>query len=119
MVSAVTASKTGLPVEVKFALRQRPEVGQSAELDLLVIPSAPFDRVMTSFHAEQGLTLSDGAQPIVQDRPEPGVPIAHTLKIVAQQDGVFYVDATVLVDSGTESLARTFTVPVIAGTGTQ
>jgi hypothetical protein len=120
MVSAVSAGKGGgLPVDVKFALRQRPEVGQSAELDLIVIPSAPLDRLMTSFRAEEGLTLSDGAQPSVQDRPEPGVPIPHALTIVPKQDGIFYVDATVLADSGTESIARTFTIPVIAGGGAQ
>jgi hypothetical protein len=119
MVTAVSAGKSGLPVDVKFALRQRPEVGQSAELDLIVIPSAPLDRLMTSFHAEEGLTLSDGAQPSVQDRPEPGVPIPHALTIVPKQDGIFYVDAIVLADSGTESIARTFTIPVIAGGGAQ
>ncbi len=119
MVTAVSAGKGGLPVDVKFALRQRPEVGQSAELDLIVIPSAPLDRLMTSFHVEEGLTLSDGAQPSVEDRPEPGVPISHALTIVPKQDGIFYVDATVLADSGTGSIARTFTIPVIAGAGAQ
>jgi hypothetical protein len=119
MVSAVVLGKTSVPVDVKFALRQRPEVGQSATLDLLIIPSAPLDRVTTSFHAEGGLTLRDGAAPSVQERPEPGVPISHSLTIVAQQDGIFYVDATVLAESGTESIGRTFTIPVIAGAGTQ
>ncbi len=119
LVTAVSAGKGGLPVDVRFALRQRPEVGQSAELDLVMIPSAPVDRLMTSFHAEDGLTLSDGAQPRVDDRPEPGVPISHALTIVPKQDGIFYINATVLVDSGTESIARTFTIPVIAGAGAQ
>jgi hypothetical protein len=120
LVTAVSAGKAGgVPVDVKFALRQRPEVGQSATLDLVVTPSAALDRLMTSFHAEEGLTLSEGAQPTVQERPEPGVPIPHTLTIVPKQDGIFYVDATVLADSGTESIARTFTIPVIAGAGAQ
>lgn len=117
MVTAVSAGKSELPVDVKFSLRQRPELGQSIALDLQVIPSAPLDRLITSFHAEDGLALGDGAQPIVHDRPDPGVPIEHTLTLTARQDGIFYVNATVLADSGTESIARTFTIPVIAGAG--
>jgi hypothetical protein len=116
MVTAVSGGKSEVPVEVKFALRQRPELGQPIGLDVEVIPSAPVDRLITSFHAEDGLTLSD-AQTIVHDRPDPGVPIDHTLTLTARQDGIFYVSATVLADSGTESIAHTFTIPVIAGAG--
>ncbi len=118
MVAAVTAGKDGnLPVRVRFALRDRPEVGQAAELDLELVPSAPLDRLVASFHAEPGLSVSGGAEPSERDRPEPGVPIPHRLTIVPQHDGIFYVDATVLADLGNESLARTFTIPVIAGAG--
>jgi hypothetical protein len=119
MVAAVSSGKTSLPVAVKFELRQRPEAGQPAELDLLIIPSAPLDRLMTSFHAEQGLALRDGGQPGVAERLEPGVPIARKLTIVPQQDGIYYVDATVLADWSGESIGHTFTIPVIAGAGVQ
>jgi hypothetical protein len=119
MVTAVSAGKTELPVEVKFALRQRPELGQSIKLDVQVTPSAPLVRLIASFHAEDGLTLGDAAQLIVRDRPDPGVPIVRTLTLVPRQDGIFYVNATVLADSGSESIGRTFTIPVIAGAGTQ
>jgi hypothetical protein len=119
MVTAVSAGKSALPVDVKFALQQRPEVGQSIKLDVQVTPSAQLDRLITSFHAEDGLTLGDGAQATEHDRPDPGVPIVHTLTLVAKQDGVFYVNATVQADWGTESVAHTYTIPVIAGAGAQ
>jgi len=117
MVTAVSGGKTQLPVEVKFALRQRPELGQPIALDLEVVPSAPLDRVITSFHAEDGLTLANADKPIEHDRADPGVPIEQTLSLTAHQDGIFYVNATVLADWGTESVAHTFTIPVIAGAG--
>lgn len=119
MVAAVTIAKGDelLPVEVKFALRERPEVGKASELDLEMIPSAPLDRLITVFHAEDGLNVSAGAGPAQRDRPEPGVPIPHQLTIVPERDGIFYVTATVLEDAGSESIARTFTIPVIAGAG--
>jgi len=116
-VAAVSVGKGGLPVDVRFALRDRPEVGQSARLDLLVIPSAAIDRVVTSVHADAGLHLEAGAEPTSQDRPQPGVPISHPITFVAQRDGLFEVDATVLIDAGGESVARTYTIPVIAGAG--
>lgn len=119
MVTAVSSGKTSLPVDVRFALRQRPELGQAAELDLLVTPTAQIDRLTTSFHAQEGVAIREGAEPSVQDRPEPGVAIPHRLTIVAQQDGIFYVDATVLADWGGESVGHTFTIPVIAGAGAQ
>jgi hypothetical protein len=119
MVEAVSSAKSDdLPVQVRFALRERPEIGKSSELDLVMIPSAPLDRLITVFHAEDGLSVSAGAEPTQRDRPEPGVPIRHRLTIVPQRDGIFYVTATVLVDSASGSVARTFTIPVIAGTGT-
>ncbi len=118
MVAAVSSGKgDDMPVKVTFALRNRPEVGQASELDLEVIPSAPLDKLVAVFHAQDGLSVKSGAEPSERDRPEPGVPISHRLTIVPARDGIFYVDATVLVDFGSESIARTFTIPVIAGTG--
>lgn len=117
LVAAVSSGKEGVPVQVQFELRQRPEVGRPAELDVEITPTAPLGRLLTSFHAEDGLTIQDGGAAKESDRPEPGVPLSQTLTIVPQRDGIFYVSTTVLVDSGAESVARTFTIPVIAGAG--
>jgi hypothetical protein len=120
MVRAVgDSSGGGVPVEVRFALRARPEIGEQAKLDLEMVPTAPLDRLVASFHAEPGLTVAQGAKPAEVNRPDPGVPIHHELTIVAQRDGIFYVSATVLADSSTGSVARTFTIPIIAGGGVQ
>ncbi len=117
MVAAVSGDKAGVPVEVRFALRQRPEVGQPVELDVEVTPTAPLGRLVTSFRAGDGLTIQDGGGTSESDRPVPGMPLSRALKIVARRDGIFYVNATVLVDAGADSVARTFTIPVIAGAG--
>lgn len=116
-VTAVGGDKTSLPIEVRYALRARPEVGKPVELDIQVTPTGPLGRLLTSFHAEDGLTIAGGGAASETDRPEPGVPVSHALKIVARRDGIFYVKATVLVDAGSDSVARTFTIPVIAGAG--
>jgi hypothetical protein len=116
-VAAVGGGKSAVPVEVRFALRDRPEVGKPVELDVEVTPTAPLGRLVTSFHAEDGLAIERGGAASETDRPEPGMPLSRALTIVAQHDGIFYVSATVLVDAGADSTARTFTIPVIAGAG--
>lgn len=116
-VTAVGGDKTALPVEVRFALRNRPEVGKPVELDVQVTPMGPLARLVTSFHADDGLTIDGGGAASETDRPEPGIPLSRALRIVARRDGLFYVKATVLVDAGADSVARTYTIPVIAGAG--
>lgn len=116
-VAAVAGDKSAVPVEVRFELHGRPEIGKPVELDIQVTPTAPLGRVVTSFHAEDGLAIEQGGAAIETDRPVPGVPLSRALTIVAQHDGIFYVSATVLVDLGADSVARTFTIPVIAGAG--
>lgn len=116
-VAAVGGDKAA-PIEVRFALRNRPEIGKPVELDVQVTPTGPLTRLVTAFHADNGLAIEAGGATRETDRPEPGVPLASALTIVAQRDGLFYVRATVLVDAGAESVARTYTIPVIAGAGT-
>lgn len=117
MVAAMSPSKGDGHVTLKFALRQHPEVGQAAELDLQVTPTASVDRVTISLRADDGLTLSDGAHWDAIERPEVGVPFGHSLTIVPSRDGIFSVMVTVLTDTETQSVTRVFVIPVIAGAG--
>ncbi|MGH8210097.1 MAG: hypothetical protein ACREU6_10980, partial [Steroidobacteraceae bacterium] len=41
MVAAVSAGKTGPPVELKFELREPPQAGQLLDIDIAVLPDAP------------------------------------------------------------------------------
>jgi hypothetical protein len=117
MVSAVPNGKGTSPLEVKFALRQHPLAGQPVQLDLTFIPAIGLDRVAVSFLAEDGLVLQGARMPLTEHL-EAGVPIPHTLTLTPQRDGIFYISATVLMDWGDESVARTYTIPVLAGAGT-
>jgi len=117
MVTAASVSKGEGPITLKFALRQRPEVGQPAELDLEAIPNASVDRVTLSLRGDEGLTLSDGAHWDAVERPEVGVPFTHSLTVVPSRDGVFSVLVTVLTDTEAQSLTRSYMIPVVAGSG--
>jgi hypothetical protein len=118
MVAAVSLSKTGPPVELKFELRQRPQVGQPLDVDIAVLPvSADIDSLYARFQAGEGLDLVAGSNLPGVDKPAQGVPIRHTVRIIPKRDGIFTLSATVGVNSAKDSVSRTFSIPVIAGEG--
>jgi hypothetical protein len=119
MVSAVAANKPStLPVQVKFELRDRPDVGQPVGVELAIVPmSASVDRLSGKVEGEDGLELLDGAQIAATDRPVEGVPIRHAVKVVARREGIFTVHAVLTVDSSGQTSTETYAMPVIAGGG--
>jgi hypothetical protein len=119
MVSAVPATKGGsLPVQVKFRLRERPDVAQPLEVDLAIVPvSAVLERVAGKVEVEDGLELVEGGEIPATDRPAEGVTIQHTVKVLPKRDGIFTMTAVLTLDSLGRSSNETFSIPVIAGSG--
>jgi len=119
MVGAVALNKAAnVPVQVKFELRDRPHVAQPVDVDLVIVPmSGSVDRVSGKLVAEEGLDVVEGGQIPAIDHPVEGVPIRHTIKLMAQEQGIFTFSAVVTVDSGGQSSTQTFAMPVIAGEG--
>jgi hypothetical protein len=118
MVAAVSATKTGPPVQLKFELRQRPEIGQPLDVDVALIPDSPtLARVYAKFQGVEGLDLLDGSNIPAVEKPAQGVPIRHTVRVLPKRSGIFTLNVAVGVDSGTDSVSRAFAIPVIAGEG--
>jgi hypothetical protein len=117
MVSAVSAAGGKAPVDVKFELMQRPEVGQSASIAFAFIPVAPLERLYARFQSDDSLEVVSGSETGQFARPTVGEPVRHMLVVRPKRDGVFSVQVTVLMDSETESLSRIFSVPLVAGSG--
>jgi hypothetical protein len=117
MVAAVSASK-GPPVELKFALPVRPEVGQATEIDVALIPSQPLpDSVSISFQVADGLDILEGSQLERVDKLAAGSPIRHVVKVLPKRDGIFSLTAVVSFTASNQEFNRTFSIPVIAGVG--
>ena len=119
MVGAVAANKpSALPIQVKFELRDRPQVGQPVELALAIVPmSASVDRVSGKVEGEEGLEVVEGAQIAPTDRPAEGTPIRQSVKVLPRQDGIFTVHVVVSVDAGGQTSSEAYAIPVIAGSG--
>lgn len=117
MVSAVSAGAAGPPVALKFALNQRPMVGEPIEVEVALIPVSELTRLFVRFQPSAGLTLVKGAESPQFERPKTGEPIHHTVTVMANVDGIYYITAAVVADAEDSSLTRTFSIPVIAGNG--
>jgi len=119
MVGAVAANKpAALPIQVKFELRDRPQVGQPVELDLAIVPmSASVDRVSGKVEGEEGVEVVEGAQIAPTDRPAEGTPIRQSVKVLPRQDGIFTVHVVVTVDAAGQTSSEAYAIPLIAGSG--
>jgi hypothetical protein len=116
-VAAVGLGKESGPIEVKFVLHQKLAPNQPAPVDVAIVPTSNLERVTVSFRSDDGLQVSNGGHIDPIEHPEPNVPITHTVTVVPDRDGIFNLTATVLIDTDTESMARAFSIPLIAGTG--
>jgi hypothetical protein len=120
MVSAVAANKPStVPVQVKFDVRDHPDVGQPVEVDLAIVPmSGSVDRVSGKVEADEGIEVVDGAEIAATDRPAEGTPIRHSVKVLPKREGIFTVRAVVTVDASGQSSTETYAIPLIAAGGT-
>lgn len=121
MVSAVTSVKPGntpLPLQLKFELRERPEVAKPVDVDLAIVPlSASIDRVFGKVAGEEGLELVSGGELQEAAKPVEGTPIHYSVKVLPKQDGIYTLTANISVDSAGVISSQTYTIPLIAGQG--
>lgn len=121
LVSGVTHAKPGsspLPVTVKFALQAKPEPAQPLDVTISIVPTASnLDRVFGKVEGEEGLELVSSGELEGADRPAENTPIERTVKVLAKQDGIYNLTATVSVDMGGSVSSQTYVFPVIAGNG--
>jgi hypothetical protein len=117
MVAAVSSSGTRGPADLRFSLRARPVVGEPVEIELSMIPTVDVQRLFARFQVSEGLELVSGAETERFDDVAAGTEVTHMLTVIPREDGIFNVSAVVLTDTATESLARTYAIPIIAGAG--
>ena len=119
MVSAVSSAHSGpASVQLKFELRDRPDVARPLDIDVVILPAASnLDRLYGRVEVAEGLQLTEGAQIAPTDRPAEGTPIRHSIKVLPTRDGIFTVNAVVSVDSAGQSSSQTFSIPIIVGPG--
>ncbi|MGH2928987.1 MAG: hypothetical protein ACRDL8_12350, partial [Solirubrobacteraceae bacterium] len=118
MVDAVGPSRSQAPVDLKFAIRERPQVGQDDEIDYAVVPVVPgLEAIRLVFGSVSGLKVANQAPPLVAVKPASGVPIFGSVTVRPLQSGLYTLTAVVAVQSPGQSVVWPFWIPVIAGEG--
>jgi hypothetical protein len=119
LVGAVTTTKNGAGMlQVKFELAARPEVGDPVDVDLVIVPQADnIDRITGTVQADEGVEVVSGGDISTTDKLLFGTPIHHALKVRAKRDGIFTLSAALSIESGGQTLAPVYSMPLIAGNG--
>jgi hypothetical protein len=116
MVTAVSAGKPGAPVDMKFDLKNRPELGKPLEVEVLVTAVSPLDKVHLTFQGTEALEVTGGGELQRSQSMPAGTGIKHTVTVVPRQEGASYVSVIALVEgAGEGSIARAFSIPVLVG----
>ena len=119
MVEAVGPSGAQAPVELRFSIRNRPQVGQEDEIDYALIPQAPgLATIRLVFGSLNGLRVVSHGPALAAIKPATGVPIFGSVTVQPIKAGLFTLTAAVAVQTPSESVVVwPFTIPVIAGEG--
>lgn len=117
MVEAVGPSGSQAPIDLRFSIRNRPQVGEDDEIDYAIIPGVPgLETVRLVFGALDGLKVVSHGPALAAIKPAVGVPIFGSVTVRPVKAGLFTLTAAVAVESG-QSVVWPFNIPVIAGEG--
>jgi hypothetical protein len=118
MVEAVCSSSAEAPVELRFSIRDRPKVGQEDEIDYALVPRVGgLESIRLLFGALSGLKVVNHGPALAAIKPASGVPIFGSVTVWPVKAGLFTLTAAVAVETPSESVVWTFSIPVITGEG--
>ena len=114
MSSAVGNGKPGAAVLIRYDFASKPAVGTPTELQLAFIPQAGVDAMDIVVGGMDGVTLSG---PLAASFTEvvPAKPYMHTVTVLPDRAGVFYLSVVATTQIGNQNLSRTFSVPFSVG----
>ena len=114
LVSAVSSAGALAPVSLKFGMAQPPRIGQPQRIELVLVqqPGLDIDSLLVSIQAGEGLTLESDHSFEFQS-PAAGATQRMAGTVRAGQAGLLNLGATVLVDTASSSVTRTFSIPLI------
>lgn len=114
MANAVVTGKTSAPVNLKFDILSKPDVGTPFEIELALLPRLAADTLDVEVAGIPGLTVVSGGthrfeKVLAGDR--------HVAKVLVQADqpGIYYVNVVARMITQVQTEARTFSVPVVVG----
>jgi hypothetical protein len=114
MARAVGNGKPGAAVQIRYDFASKPAVGTPTELQLAFVPNAGVDSLDVVVSAMDGVTLAGTLSASFTD-VEPSKPYLHTVSVLPDRSGVFYVTVVATTQIGNQNLSRTFSIPFVVG----
>ena len=114
MAQAVGNGKPGAAVLIRYDFSSKPAVGTPMELQIAFVPQAGVDALEIAVSSMDGVTLSG---PLTATFPDvvPSKPYMHTVSVLPDRAGVFYLTVVATTQIGNSSLSRTFAIPLSVG----
>jgi hypothetical protein len=115
MSHAVGNGKPGAAVLIRYDFASKPAVGTPTELQFAFIPQAGVDSLEVVVSGMDGVTLSGPLTASFAD-VVPAKPYMHTVTVLPDRAGAFYLTVVATTQIGNQNLSRTFAVPFSVGT---
>jgi len=114
LANAVIVGKTAAPVNLKYDVPKKPEVGQPFEVELTFLTRLPADVLEATITGMPGLTVVNGGAARFEPIEASG---RYTTKVLAQANasGLYYIGIVANVQTKVQTESRTFSVPVVVG----
>jgi hypothetical protein len=114
LANAVPTGKTAAPVDLKYDVLAKPQVGQPFEIELTLLPRLAADALEVEVTGIPGLVIVSGGVAKF-DGVSSGE--RHVARVLAQADapGIYYANVVARMITQSRSEARTFSVPVVVG----
>jgi hypothetical protein len=114
MANAVVTGKTTAPVDLKYDVLAKPDVGQPFEIELALLPRLAADTLEVEVTGIPGLTIVSGGAAKFDGVTSGG---RHVVKVLARADaaGIYYANVVVRMATKVQTEVRTFSVPVAVG----
>jgi hypothetical protein len=114
MSQAVGNGKPGAAVLIRYDFASKPAVGTPTEVQFAFIPQAGVDSLEVVIGGMDGVTLS-GPLTATFTEVVPSKPYMHTVTVLPDRAGVFYLSVVATTQIGNQNLSRTFAVPFSVG----
>lgn len=115
MANAVATGKVSAPIDLKYDVLAKPDVGQPFEIELALLPRLAADALEVEVTGIPGLTIVSGGAARFEG-VTPGE--RYVVKVLAQASaqGIYYANVVAKMITQVQTEARTFSVPVVIGT---
>lgn len=114
LAAAVVDSKTSAPVDMKYDVLTKPELGQPFEVELTFQTRLPAEKLETAITEAPGLTLV--GETVAAFAPVEGGQSYVTKVLVQGNDpGLFYIGVTAKMSTSVQTEVRAFAIPIVIG----